>query len=115
MKVKPPSSVHDHPTLALVQASSQAELCVRLRLAVEKAASRSADSMELLRIAVCDFTIALRNEGTTPEGVLIGLKSVIHEMSFPHIGSHASDSRGRPLREQITTWCIKEYFKEKTA
>jgi hypothetical protein len=100
--------------VALQLAIPQRELCERLRVAVEDAASRSADSVEALRAAVCSFTASLRDAGTTPERVLIILKTVIRKRSLPVIAPHASDRRGQ-LREKISTWCIEEYFREKTA
>ena len=110
-----PSSQQPDPTIALVQTTSQTDLREQLRVAVDMAASRSADSMEVLRLAVRDYTVALRSAGSTPEAVLINLKRVVHEMSLPYIGSYGGDFRGRSLPEQINTWCIQEYFKEKTA
>ena len=47
----------------------------RLRSAMTLAASRDAEKMEALRLAVCEFTFAHRADGLTPEGVLIALKS----------------------------------------
>lgn len=91
------------------------ELCDRLRLAVVKAANRDAASMAALRVAVRGFTVALRDEGTTPEAVLIILKTVITNRTIMTIAPHASDWRGDQLRERISTWCIEEYFSENTA
>lgn len=93
----------------------QAELCHRLRTAVEKAAMTNAESMEALRLSVCEFTTALREEGTTPEGVLISLKTFINERAFPVIPQHSSDWTGYQLREMMSTWSIKEFFKKETA
>ena len=100
--------------VALQLAIPEPELSERLRTAVGDAASRDAGSLEALRAAVCSFTAALRDAGTTPERVLIILKTVVRNRSFPVI-AHASDWRGDQLREKITTWCIEEYFSEKTA
>ncbi len=101
--------------LALRSVEVQAELCERLRAAVAEAASRDASAMAALRVAVSSFTVALRSEGLTPEAVLIILKTVINNRSFLHIAPHASDWSGDQLRESISTWCIKEFFKEKSA
>jgi len=101
--------------VALQLAIPQPELCDRLRVAVEDAASRDAVSIEALRVAVRSFTVALRDAGTTPERVLIILKTVINNRSLPVIAPHASDWKGDQLREKISTWCIEEYFREKTA
>jgi len=100
-------SLHDR------QVSS--ELCEQLRLAVVRAASRDAASMAALRVAVRGFTVALRDEGTTPEAVLIILKTVIANRTLMTIAPHASDWRGDQLRERISTWCIEEYFSGTTA
>ena len=100
-------SPHDRQT--------SSDLCDRLRLAVERAANRDAASMAALRLAVRGFTVALRDEGTTPEAVLIILKTVITNRTLMTIAPHASDWRGDQLRERISTWCIEEYFSENTA
>jgi hypothetical protein len=93
----------------------QAELCDRLRTAVERAASTNAESMEALRLTVCEFTAALREEGITPEGVLISLKALINNRALPVILPHASDWSGYQMHELISTWSIKAFFKEETA
>ena len=91
-------------------AISEADASRRLRLAVEVAASRDAIAMDALRIAVCEFTFALRSEGRTPEAVLIGLKQLIDDQVLPLIRAHPSDHAGHVLRATISTWCIKAYF-----
>lgn len=68
-------------TLASHLSIHPAEIGQRLLIAVEKVASKDAESMEALRLAVCSFTGALRDAGTTPERVLIILKTVIHKRS----------------------------------
>lgn len=104
-----------HATLALDLAIPEAELCERLRKAVDEAAGRDANSMNSLRLAVRGFTLALREIGTSPEHVLIALKTVINNRTLVAIAPHASDWNGDELREMISTWCIKEFFREKTA
>ena len=101
---------NEAPSIRL--ANPPAELCDRLRLAVERAAVKNAESMEGLRAAVADFTIALREQGTTPEAVLISLKNVIHNRSLPLILPHPSDRNSASLRETISTWCIEEFFRD---
>lgn len=91
----------------------QAELCDRLRRGVERAGGRSADSMEALRAAVCEFTAALKEKGTTPEGVLISLKALIADQTFALIPTQPFGSSGNQLREQISTWSIQAFFMEK--
>jgi hypothetical protein len=71
--------------------------------------------MAALRLAVRGFAVALRDEGTTPEAVLIILKTVVTSRTLPTIAPHTSDWRGDQLRERISTWCIEEYFSETTA
>ena len=95
----------------LRQSISQAELSNRLRAALERAAEKSSDSMEALRLAVCAFTVALRNEGITPEAVLISLKEAIHCETFGRV-NYASTWNGPRLQETITTWCIQDYYRE---
>ena len=91
----------------------QAELCERLRRGVERAASRNAGSMDALRAAVCEFTAVLKERGTSPEGVLISLKALIADQTFSLIPPHPSDSSGYQLREQMSAWSIREFFREK--
>ena len=91
----------------------QAELCERLRKGVERAASRNADSMEALRVAVCDFTAALKEKGTSPEGVLICLKALIADQTFSLIPRHPADLTAWQLREQMSTWSIREFFRDR--
>jgi hypothetical protein len=103
------------PLLLYVPVPS-AEQCEKLRLAVEHAAGRSSESMRALRDAVREFTVVLRDQGTTPENVLIALKSVIYNRSFPAIAVHPTEwASGTRLHEKISTWCIEEFFREKTA
>lgn len=93
-----------------------AEQCDRLRQALEDAANRSAESMEALQLAVREFTAVLKNEGNNPEHVLMALKAVIYNRSFPTIAVHPTEwAGGSRLHEKISTWCIEEFFKEKTA
>ena len=95
----------------LRQSISQAELASRLRAALERAAEKSSESLEALRLAVCAFTVALRDEGITPEAVLISLKAAIHSETFGRINS-ASTWNGPRLQETVTTWCIQDYYRE---
>jgi hypothetical protein len=67
--------------------------------------------MEALRLAVCAFTVALRDEGITPEAVLISLKAAIHAETFSRI-HHTSTWSGPRLQETVTTWCIQDYYRE---
>jgi len=97
-------------TLIVRKPISQADASRRVRSALEVAASRNAIAMHALRIAVCEFTFALRSEGITPEAVLITLKNLIDNRALPQIVPHQSDWNGDLLRESISTWCIKAYF-----
>ena len=101
-------------TLALQLAIPEAELCERVRRAVEDAAARDAGSMKELRLAVSSFTVALRDIGTTPEHVLIALKTVINNRTLLAVAPHASDWNGDELRERISRWCIEEFFRKET-
>ena len=95
----------------LRQSISHAELSNRLRAALERAAEKRSDAMEALRLAVCAFTVALRDEGITPEAVLISLKAAIHCETFGPIHSTSTWS-GPRIQETITTWCIQDYYRE---
>jgi hypothetical protein len=99
-------------SLALHQAIQRVTLTQRLHQAMEDAAARDAASMEALRLAVCEFTIVLREEGTTPEGTLILLKNAVNRKALPLLAPPGADRRDHPLRETISTWCIEAYFKQ---
>lgn len=102
-----------HATLGFPLAIPQGEICDRVRRAVEDAATRDAYSMNELRLAVSSFTVALRDTGTTPEHVLIALKTVVNNRTL--VAAHSSDWNGDELREKISTWCIQEFFRKETA
>ena len=87
------------------------DLCKELHVAVARAAARSADSMAALHVAVRRFTVALQNDGATPEAVLIALKTVINAQTF-RITPTSSDSSGEELRQMISRWSIEEFFSE---
>ena len=91
------------------------ELCERLLMAVQRAASTDTRSMEALRSAVEEFTVNLKNDGATPEAVLITLKAVINNRAFPSVNLNERYSTGDPLSSKISTWSIKEFFREHTA
>lgn len=86
------------------------EVCEALYIAVEQAATVSARSMRELRNAVERFTNALRDDGASPEEVLIALKAVVNCRTFV-----VADPRGdaNDLREQISTWSIEEFFRDR--
>ncbi|HYU51548.1 MAG TPA: hypothetical protein VEK37_01330 [Gemmatimonadaceae bacterium] len=86
-------------------------LCEELHLAVERAAAKSVDSMNALRLAVRRFTIALRADGASPEAVLIAIKSVIHTRTFLLEPLWSREEIG----QQISTWSVREFFSEKQA
>lgn len=87
-----------------------AEVCEELHAAVARAAARSADSMAALELAVRRFTVALQNEGATPEAVLISLKTVINSRTFHVAPTSMGDLSGDELRQLISTWSIREFF-----
>ncbi len=68
--------------------------------------------MEALRVAVCEFTLALKEKGTSPEGVLVSLKSVLNDQTRSLVPGHPSDSGVYTLHETMSTWSIREYFRE---
>ncbi|HMA21354.1 MAG TPA: hypothetical protein VKO87_11175, partial [Gemmatimonadaceae bacterium] len=99
-----PGSELEESSIVLDQAIARSDLADRLRSAIEDAASRDAIALNALRIAICEFTLALRDEGTTPEGVLITLKSVIDRKSLPSFVFHGSErSSQSTLRENMST------------
>ena len=98
------------PLLDTADGRSEA-LTLHLRGALERAAAKSNESMEALRVAVCVFTIALRDKGIAPEAVLIRLKAAIRYETLMPLWETSTWS-GPHLHETVTTWCIKDYFSE---
>lgn len=88
------------------------ELCRRLLTAVREAASRNAKSMDELRATVEEVTVVLRNEGATPEAVLITLKALVNTRSLPVLDPRVPPGYGDQLREQISKWSIEEFFRQ---
>jgi len=72
-----------------------------LRDAIDEATMNSDNSMLMLRMAVECFTADLRDSGMTPETALLALKAVVRERS---------DITGVLMRDQISLWCIVEFF-----
>lgn len=101
----------DESTLAVSYAISLAQRSDRLLKALELSASSNAIALESLRIAVCEFTVALRGEGASPESTLIALKSLISEKTLPHLSHSRLDFNAERLRGDISKWCIESYFK----
>ena len=99
-------------TVALQLAIPEADVSDRLLTAVKDAADRDADSIARLRTAVMRYTALLKERGTTPEQVLIALKTLINNRSLVAIEPHTSDWTGYTLREQMSTWCIEGFFEE---
>jgi hypothetical protein len=102
----------DESTLVVSHAISLAQRSERLHKALELSASSNARAMESLRIAVCEFTVALRGEGASPEAILIAVKSLIGQKSLPHLSYSRLDLDAQRLRGDISKWCIESYFKE---
>ena len=86
------------------------EVCEELYVAVEQAATASSRSMRVLRSAVERFTKSLKDDGASPEEVLIALKTVINCRTFV-----VADPRGdaNDLGQQISTWSIEEFFRDR--
>ena len=87
------------------------ELCEELHVAFERAAERTPASLHELRQVVARFTHALRDEGASPEATLIALKTVINSRTYPAVEVSANEWSTDFLRRQISTWCIKEFFR----
>ena len=102
----------DESTLAVSYAISLAQRSDRLLKALELSASSNANAMVSLRIAVCEFAVAMRGEGASPESTLIALKSFIGEKSLPHLSHSRLDLSAMRLRGDISKWCIDAYFKQ---
>ena len=87
------------------------EFCEELHIAFERAADRSPAALHELRQTVQRFTSALKDEGASPEATLIAVKSVINSRTYPEAEVSAQDWSADFLRRQISTWCIKEFFR----
>ena len=86
------------------------KLCEELHVAVAMAAAKSAGSMAALQLSVRRFTVALQQEGATPEAVLIALKDVINSRTFEVTRTTATDLGEQELRQLISSWSIEEFF-----
>jgi hypothetical protein len=71
--------------------------------------------MEQLREAVCEYTALLRDKGTTPESVLVSIKTVINIHALPPVGFDPADRTGYRMQETISKWAIEEFFRPGTA
>jgi hypothetical protein len=100
------SAVVDRGTIVSGSAISREVLSDALRSALEDAAVRSVESMLALKIAVELFTADLRDAGMMPEAVIIALKKIMRSRT---------DGAGILMREQITTWCIEEFYANQKA
>jgi hypothetical protein len=89
------------------------ELCNRLLALVGNAAADSATSMDALRAVVEEFTVNLQAQGAAPEAVLIVLKALIRNQAFGDNSPSSPYVYRDPVRESITSWSIKEFFREK--
>jgi hypothetical protein len=100
----------EEATMAVRQALALADASRRLRGEVERAAVQDAFAMNALQRAVRDFTLAHRDDGLTPERVLIALKKLVDERSLPAVALPYSRKTSEVLREAVSTWSIKAYF-----
>ncbi|HEX9310653.1 MAG TPA: hypothetical protein VF887_07560 [Gemmatimonadaceae bacterium] len=102
LSIPSPSDV-DAAAISSAERAARDGRSTALRLAVGEAVTRSAETMLTLRVAVTAFTADLRDRGMLPEAVLIALKKIVMERT---------DAAGVLMRDQICTWCIKEFFAE---
>lgn len=85
-------------------------LCEELYIAVARAAAKSAGSMAALELCVRRFTVALQNDGASPEAVLIALKEVINSRMLQVSRTSAGDLSEEELRQLISRWSIEQFF-----
>jgi len=104
-----------YPRLSSLRLLPPEDLCLRLLNAVEKAAVASAGSMDDLRRTVEEFTIVLKQQGASPEAVLIALKALIIHQTLPSDGHRMGQVSGDPVRQHISTWSIEEFFREESS
>lgn len=90
---------------------SPIDVAGRLRTAVRAAAAHDSRSTEDVRSAVAEFTRTLREQGATPEAVLIAIREVLGSRIVLENGRVGTEPTEQRLREEISTWCIKEYFR----
>ncbi len=89
--------------------------CRRVRNALLNASFADDVSMQELRMAVCEFTAELREDGITPEAILVSLKSVVSNRTVPPLLSPTSEWSDLRMRDQISTWSIDEFFRSASA
>jgi hypothetical protein len=79
------------------------------------AAEHSQISMDKLRAAVRSCVEELKGAGLGPESVLVTIKACVRHFDEEHfrVNGLASRSARQKLAEQITTWCIEDYYSRK--
>ena len=79
------------------------------------AAERSQISMDVLRTSVRSCVKELKGAGQGPESMLVTIKACVRHFGEKHFRVRGLDPRsaGQKLAEQITTWCIEDYYSRK--
>jgi hypothetical protein len=81
--------------------------------ALEGAAARTPEAVMNLQLAARACVRQLKEEGMTPEGVIITMRAYLRYSAERHLPTHRL---GNPkltleiLGDQLSTWCIDEYY-----
>ena len=81
----------------------------RARLAVVEAARRYEETQTALFHAISDCVRDLRQQGMTPEAMVITMKAFIRHSVLNDPAQRGTVAR--PLMDQVIEWCIHEYYK----
>ena len=84
----------------------------RVRRAVVEAVQRHAKAIEALQLAIGECVRDLRDQGMTPEAMLVTMKAFIRQTA----AAYPPPGRGpawltESVMENIVRWCINEYFR----
>jgi hypothetical protein len=92
------------------------EVRAKFEGAVEGAAERSRISLDQFHEAVKVCVAELKTSGMTPEGVLITMKAYLRHTAKTHrlITSSNPQWAFDTLAEQLSKWCIDEYYGSKS-
>ena len=97
--------VDPQPAALRIQSASE------LEYAIARAASQDARSIKALNESVRRVTRELKQDGLTPEAVLIAVKTIIRSAGPLTSSADTLAWSNEQLRQRISTWCIKEYFR----
>jgi hypothetical protein len=117
------ASVLNQPLVSPYATTSDAEAGRRLTSAFDHATEEvSEQTMALLNDAAVDFVDRLRDEGMTPERVIVAVKTALrsgHRMEwswFPSLdvtSDWASARNESAVYARLFSWCVEAYYNER--